>query len=319
MGDGHGVNLKLSFVGANPQPALEPSAPVETNVSYFLGNDPAQWRPEVRCTAAVRYDELYPGIDLVLGGDPAGVLPWSLEARPGQSSSAVRLRVEGADSATLDGRLLRIETAAGELALPLPAAGFSLQVEAVASDDPFGASLRRREQWIAAGRTASLTCASRQPRRSALQHLPGRQRCDVGTGIAVDEAGSAYVTGYTQSTNFPTTPGAFDTSYAGVSDVFVAKLNPAGSGLVYATFLGGSTDDYGSAIAVDADGQRLRGGRHHLQRLPHHAGRLRPELQRRLGCLCRQAEPGRQRAGLRHLPRRQQWRRWLGHRCGRGG
>ena len=75
MGDGHGVNLKLSFVGANPQPALEPSAPVETNVSYFLGNDPAQWRPEVPVYGSVRYDELYPGIDLVLGGDQAGACP----------------------------------------------------------------------------------------------------------------------------------------------------------------------------------------------------------------------------------------------------
>ena len=57
----------------------------------------------------------------------------------------------------------------------------------------------------------------------------------------MDGAGSAYVAGYTCSSNFPTTPGAFDTSYnGGYDDAFVAKLNPAGSGLVYATFLGGS-------------------------------------------------------------------------------
>ena len=118
-----GVNLKLSFVGANPQPTAEPSAPVETNVSYFLGNDPAQWRPEVPVYDGVRYDELYPGIDLVLGGAQDNVLPWSLETRPGANSSQVRLRIEGADSATVNGRLLRIATPAGELALPLPAAG----------------------------------------------------------------------------------------------------------------------------------------------------------------------------------------------------
>ena len=52
--------------------------------------------------------------------------------------------------------------------------------------------------------------------------------------------GNAHVTGSTNSNNFPTTPGAFDTSYnGGDHDAFVAKLNPTGSGLVYATFLGG--------------------------------------------------------------------------------
>ena len=63
---------------------------------------------------------------------------------------------------------------------------------------------------------------------------------DVASAIAVDGAGRAYVTGSTSSTDFPTTPGAFDTSYNGGGDAFVAKLNPTGSGLVYATFLGGS-------------------------------------------------------------------------------
>ena len=78
---------------------------------------------------------------------------------------------------------------------------------------------------------------------------------DFGYGIAVDGAGSAYVTGYTLSGDFPTTPGAFDTSYNGVSsDAFAVKLNPAGSGLAYATFLGGSSGEWGYAIAVDGVG-----------------------------------------------------------------
>ena len=56
----------------------------------------------------------------------------------------------------------------------------------------------------------------------------------------MDGTGSAYVTGYTHSSDFPTTPGAFDPSYNGTGDAFVVKLNPAGSELTYATFLGGS-------------------------------------------------------------------------------
>jgi len=77
---------------------------------------------------------------------------------------------------------------------------------------------------------------------------------DFSLGIAVDTEGQAYVTGRTESTDFPTTTGAFDGSYNGFRDVFVAKLNAAGSDLSYATFLGGSGWDQGSHIAVDGVG-----------------------------------------------------------------
>jgi hypothetical protein len=81
---------------------------------------------------------------------------------------------------------------------------------------------------------------------------------DRGQGIALDAANDAHVVGRTASSNFPTTPGAFDTSYNGGDDAFVTKFNPTGSSpLLYSTFLGGSTgpsgnNDRGMAIAVDA-------------------------------------------------------------------
>ena len=88
-----------------------------------------------------------------------------------------------------------------------------------------------------------------------LLHLPGRQFDDsAATGIALDASGNAYVTGVTASTNFPTTPGAFQTTNGGGSDAFVTKLNPTGSALVYSTYLGGNSNDPGGGIAVDASG-----------------------------------------------------------------
>ncbi len=82
---------------------------------------------------------------------------------------------------------------------------------------------------------------------------------DYGNGIAVDAAGNAYVTGYTQSSDFPTahpSQGTCDNCNAteGIGDAFVAKLNAAGSALVYSTYLGGSSDDVGAGIAVDSSG-----------------------------------------------------------------
>ena len=84
---------------------------------------------------------------------------------------------------------------------------------------------------------------------------------DYGRGIAVDTSGNAYVTGFTDSSDFPTTAGAYNRTYGGGNDVFITKLNPAGSALVYSTYLGGSVDylgfegdDEGYGIAVDSSG-----------------------------------------------------------------
>ena len=91
----------------------------------------------------------------------------------------------------------------------------------------------------------------------------------IGLDIAVDAAGSAYVTGGTTSTDFPTTAGAAQTTYAGGEfDAFVTKLNATGSGLVYSTYLGGSDRDFGYGIAVDGAGSAYVTGDHGLDRFP---------------------------------------------------
>jgi hypothetical protein len=90
---------------------------------------------------------------------------------------------------------------------------------------------------------------------SALEYATflGGLASDQGTAIAVDGAGATYVTGRTQSSDFPTTAGAFDPSFNSGQDAFVVKLNPAGSALDYATYLGGGST-YGYGVAVDGSG-----------------------------------------------------------------
>lgn len=78
---------------------------------------------------------------------------------------------------------------------------------------------------------------------------------DSGYGIAVDPQGAAYITGQTDSDSFPVTHHAFQDKIGGGTDAFVVKLDPSGSTLEYGTYIGGSDDDIGNGIAVDAAGE----------------------------------------------------------------
>ena len=74
---------------------------------------------------------------------------------------------------------------------------------------------------------------------------------DLAYSIAVDANNNAYITGQTNSTNFPTTSGAYQANNVGKNDVFVTKLNSAGNGLIYSTLIGGNDDDYAKSIVLD--------------------------------------------------------------------
>lgn len=255
-----GVNIKLSFLGANPHPHIESFNRLDTRISYYSGNKPEQWRPDVPVWGGVRYKELYPGIDLEFTHED-GRLVQRLVAQAGGDRSAVRLRVEGADTVVQNGYGLRLSTTLGQLTFPSFVGegwqGLRLQVQPC-EDQTFELS------------TSFQPAGSHQQPKTEEQSSPtdnsddllysiflGGNANDHGYGIAVDKTDNVYVTGTTNSSDFPTTPGAFDTSYNGrldYEDVFVAALNPVGSVLFYASFLGGSGYDSGRSITVDGTG-----------------------------------------------------------------
>ncbi len=83
---------------------------------------------------------------------------------------------------------------------------------------------------------------------------------DGSFALAIDTAGNAYVTGFTTSVNFPVTQGAFQTTLAGNQDSFITKLNSSGNGLLYSSYLGGSSLDQGLSLAVDSAGNAYISG-----------------------------------------------------------
>jgi hypothetical protein len=102
------------------------------------------------------------------------------------------------------------------------------------------------------------------------------ERPGAGSGIAVDAAGAVYLAGKTLSSDFPVTPGAFDVDWNFGEDAFVAKLDPAGAALEYSTYLGGSGENDGRAIAIDAAGHAFVAGVTYSIDFPTTPGALQP-------------------------------------------
>jgi len=274
-----GVNLRLTFPGSNPDVELTAYQPVDTTISYFLGDDPEKWRPDVPVWAGVQYRDLYPGLDLVW--DSAGERPGlRLICRATHCAAAladVQLRVEGADTLALEGDGLLIKTAAGDFRLPLlavaDAAGRPLRLGELTPE--------LRGQSIAAPFVISMSSASGAANPTAPTNDPsdlltstflGGSGFDKANSVAVDGEDNVTVTGLTGSDDFPTTPGAFDATWAGDVDVFVSRLNSAGDRLLYSTFLGGDGTDRANSIALGPAGDTVIAGATNSAQFPTSPG-----------------------------------------------
>ena len=242
-----GINLKLTFPGANPDVRIEPLEPLTTTVSYFLGNDRAQWHAAVPVYRGVRYVDLYPGVDLVLG-EPRSF--WRLEAGSGAAMGQVRIQVEGVPILDLDGAALRLDVEGEARSFILPQANFPYQATGVSGQ---GAALTL--EVIANLSKPQARSPDDRPQDLVYGTYLGAGNGDNASAIAVDVVGRATVAGSTWSAHFPTTVGAFDPSQNGSSDAFVARLSAGGDVLIYGTFLGGSAYDTGNALAVDSTGR----------------------------------------------------------------
>src|SRR5688572_27814964 len=244
--------LRMGLVGAARKPLVSGIEDLPGKANYFIGNDPAKWRTNVPLYGKVHYREVYPGIDLVYYGNQRS-LEYDFVVAPGADPKKILLAFSGADNIEID--------AQGDLVLGA-AGGTVRQKKPVIYQDIDGLRTEIEGGYVRNGakRVGFKVAAydrSRpliiDPVLSYSTYLGGSGN-DDGRGIAVDGAGSAYVTGNTTSTNFPVTPGAFNPNLSGFSAAFVTKFDPSGSVLVYSTFLGGSGSNETSGIAVDADG-----------------------------------------------------------------
>jgi hypothetical protein len=242
---------RLRFLGANPHPTLAGLEPLPGAVNFFLGNDPARWRTEVQTYGAMAYHDLYPGIDLIYHGADGG-LKSEFVVAPEADPSRIAIQYSGADTPQLrsDGALI-LQTPAGAWVEPAPRiyqdADGGLRREVPGGYRLVGGD-RVSFQLGAYDRSKPLIL---DPALGYITYLGGIG-WDQAYGIAVDAAGNAYVTGLTDSFNFPTTANATQPTIKG-ADVFVTQIMSAGGVYTYgfSTYLGGSGSDWGRSIAVD--------------------------------------------------------------------
>jgi hypothetical protein len=218
-------------------------------VNYLLGNDPSKWLRGLRTFGEVRYQSLYPGVDARFYGHQ-GRLEYDFIVAPGADPGWIGLALRGADDVHLAARgRLRVSLSNRTLIQPPPRiyqtiAGHRQPV-------PGGYVLTGRDRF-------SFRLGAYDKRRPlvidpvlAYSTYLGGSDSDEAIGIAADASGGAYVTGVTVSPDLPTSAGASDSGLSGNGDVFVSKLDPSGSRLVYSTYLGGSVHEWGIGIAVD--------------------------------------------------------------------
>jgi len=324
--------IRMGFPGAQSSPVMAGGGRQSATSSYFIGNDPAKWVTGAPNFARVRYGEIYPGIDLAFYGNQ-GQLEYDFVVAPGASPRAIRLQFDGVDGMHIDrsgnlvlsaanGEILQHkpivyqESAGGrqivegryvirahhrvafEIAKydnyrPLvidPALTFATYLGSK-GDDVFGISAAASTATYPAvavdsqgnvyvtgymgGNTYSFPGPPRiltaggegggtdvfvvkmNPTGTGLLYsvVFGTGLEDIAGGIAVDAGGNAYITGHTNSANFPITANAPQSSLPAASiNAFVTKVNAAGTALVYSTYLGGSGSFEGNAIAVDNSG-----------------------------------------------------------------
>ena len=247
-----GGYLSVRFAGADPGVTIEGSETLPGKVNFIIGSDPRGWKANLPTYRSILYRGLYPGVDMIYGGAGRGIKS-TFTVAPGADPSQIRLEYSAADHVAIDGH--------GDLLIE--AAGMQLREEAPEIyQESGGGRVHIYGRYRMTGpRTIGFEIdafdASQplviDPIISYCTYLGGSAMGAV-TGLAVDAGGNLYVAGWTEALDFPIA-GAIQAFNKGGVDAFIAKLNAAGTALVYATYIGGRSDDRAAGIAVDSSGQ----------------------------------------------------------------
>ncbi len=261
--------VRMQLAGANPAAAATGTGQLPGKSNYFIGNDPAKWRRDVPQFARVRYPSVYPGVDLVYHGNQ-GQLEYDFEVAPGADPSQIAFRFQGQESANLDaGGNLILASGGNKVKLKAPRIyqEFGDEQRPVAGRFVLQPDAKVGFELAAYDRSRTLVI---DPVLSYSTYFggSGNESCSIILGIAsppsgcpavaIDASSNIYLAGSTTSIDFPvvppvaTPPSAFQPALAAAPDVFVTKLNAAGSAIAFSTYLGGDGADTTAGVAADS-------------------------------------------------------------------
>ena len=291
-----GHALELRFLGANPNAEPEAADRGTGRVNYLTGSE---HQTDLPTYGRLVYRDLWPGIDMVFEGE-GGKLRYEFRLRPGARPPTSASPTPAPRTSRWRGRGALDRYPARHPARRAPAELPAHRRPPRPGREPLCA---RRRLLRVFGRTTRPKPAAGDRSQPRLLHLPGRVRPRRGLEIAVDSAGAAYVTGEHQLHGLPDHRGGLRHQRQRHGDAFVTKLNPAGSGLAYSTYLGGSPRRRPSGSRSTRRGPPTSPGSP-LRGLPDHRGGLRHERQRRRRRVRHQAQSRRLGPCLLHLPGR---------------
>ncbi len=245
-------SFSIRLVGANPSPTIEGLERMAGHKSYFIGNDPSRWRTAVPHFARVRYEQAYPGIDVVYYGVEEGS-EYDLVVSPGADPGRIVLEFVGVEDLVPDASGgLTFEVGETRVRQRKPRIYQELGARRTYVEGGFRLLGNDRVGFVVGAYDPTRTLVI-DPVLSVSTYLGG-DYTDGGFDVTFDEGGNIYVTGLTRSGNFPVSQGAVRSPRGPSFDVFVAKLNPSATALDYGAVIGGLGTDRGSAIAVDQAG-----------------------------------------------------------------
>ena len=252
--------IRMRLEGANPDAQIAAMDKLPGKTNYFIGNDPNKWRTDVPSYAQVRYSGIYPGVDLVFYGNQRR-LEYDFVVAPGADAKAIAMKVDGARKISINSRgHVVLSVAGGEVELQKPLVYQNVNGERREIASRYALTGDHRLTFAVADYDRSEPLVL-DPVLNYSTYLGGSAG-DLGLAIAVDGSGNAFIAGETFSTNFPRpagTPGGVSPAPSpnnGAS--FVAELNPAGTQLLYSTYLAGTASnslESANGIAVDAGGK----------------------------------------------------------------
>jgi uncharacterized repeat protein (TIGR01451 family) len=239
--------LRMTLKGANPQALTKGTDQLPGVKNYLIGRNSSGWQTDVPTFREVRYEEIYPGINLSYYGTQKQ-LEYDFEVTPGADPGLIRLVCDGANALIDDQGDLVLKLKDGELREHKPVIYQELNGQRVAVDGRF-VIRRGREIAFEVGAYDEDRTLVIDPTLVYSTYLGGPGN-DSGSSIDIDNSGNIYITGTTGSTTFPT-QNPYQPATAGLEDVFVTKLDPTGSSILYSTYIGGAGNDHGDGIFVD--------------------------------------------------------------------